>query len=224
MPSRTASAMPPILLAMTGRRWRKASWITSGAFSHQIEGTTTQSTARDQVRRSRRGDRGQDERRADRLPSTEGVELVDEILRLERRAAVEPQLEILDALRNRRCAALRRLGDALPGIEIAEIAEDRAASVRRGRCGAGSAAGRPLATTSIAVGRQAPSHIALLDEPAWRDEEIDLPEKGLEDALAQQELVGGDIGEAAVAAIGHARSQRSRPFVRIINPSWAQMA
>ena len=42
--SATFSAIPPMSLQITGRPCRKASWITSGEFSHQIEGTTTQST------------------------------------------------------------------------------------------------------------------------------------------------------------------------------------
>ena len=41
-PSATFSAMPPMLLQITGRPAAKASWITSGEFSHQIEGTITQ--------------------------------------------------------------------------------------------------------------------------------------------------------------------------------------
>jgi hypothetical protein len=42
-PSFTISAMPPMAEAMTGRRCRNASWITSGAFSHHTDGITTQS-------------------------------------------------------------------------------------------------------------------------------------------------------------------------------------
>jgi hypothetical protein len=39
----TFSLMPPMSLQITGRPWKNASCITSGEFSHQIEGTTTQS-------------------------------------------------------------------------------------------------------------------------------------------------------------------------------------
>ncbi len=31
--------MPPTSLQITGRPWKNASWITSGEFSHQIDGT-----------------------------------------------------------------------------------------------------------------------------------------------------------------------------------------
>ena len=44
-PSRTFSAIPPMPAQMTGLPLTKASWITIGEFSHQIEGTTTQSTS-----------------------------------------------------------------------------------------------------------------------------------------------------------------------------------
>ena len=40
----TFSPMPPMRLQITGRLCMNASWITSGEFSHQREGTTTQST------------------------------------------------------------------------------------------------------------------------------------------------------------------------------------
>ena len=46
MPWRTFSAMPPMSLVMIGRPWKKLSWITTGAFSHQVEGTIVQSTSR----------------------------------------------------------------------------------------------------------------------------------------------------------------------------------
>ena len=52
MSSRTFSAMPPMSLAMIGRPWRNASWITTGEFSHQVEGTIVQSTSRIRVGRS----------------------------------------------------------------------------------------------------------------------------------------------------------------------------
>ena len=45
--------MPPMSLQMTGRPNMKASWITSGEFSHQIDGTMTQSTLRIDAARSR---------------------------------------------------------------------------------------------------------------------------------------------------------------------------
>ena len=56
-PSSTSSAMPPMPEQITGRPAARASWITSGAFSHQIEGTTIQSACRisaDHVGRGRR--------------------------------------------------------------------------------------------------------------------------------------------------------------------------
>lgn len=43
-PCRTSSALLPMSLQITGRRWWKASWIATGVFSHQIDGITTQST------------------------------------------------------------------------------------------------------------------------------------------------------------------------------------
>ena len=52
MSSRTFSAMPPMSLAMIGRPWWNASWITTGAFSHQVEGTMVQSTSRIRFGRS----------------------------------------------------------------------------------------------------------------------------------------------------------------------------
>ena len=57
-PSATSSAMPPMPEQITGRPAARASWMTSGAFSHQVEGTTTQSTAAHQPDDLARGRRG----------------------------------------------------------------------------------------------------------------------------------------------------------------------
>ena len=39
------SAIPPMSLQITGRPWENASWMTTGEFSHQVDGVTTQSTS-----------------------------------------------------------------------------------------------------------------------------------------------------------------------------------
>ena len=46
MSCRTFSAIPPSWLQTTGRPIAKASWITSGEFSHHVDGTTTQAISR----------------------------------------------------------------------------------------------------------------------------------------------------------------------------------
>ena len=46
MPGRTFSAMPPMFEHNIGRRLRMHSWMTTGEFSHQIEGTSAMSAVR----------------------------------------------------------------------------------------------------------------------------------------------------------------------------------
>ncbi len=85
--------MPPILLAISGLRCWNASWMTSGAFSHQIEGITDPVDLGHQPRQflasigPAMGDCGAGF--AERL-----VEGRDEGLALERRAAMDAQLEL----------------------------------------------------------------------------------------------------------------------------------
>lgn len=146
-PSSIISAMPPILLAKTGRPRACASWMTSGGIFPP--------------------DRGYDRaiHRCDEVSNVltpvgpallhgrcrfleQACDLVDETLALEGCAAVNAQLE-LQPLGNELPCRLKQYGHAFPGVEIAEIAEDRRSEPTRRAAAGALRGGSPLGMTLI---------------------------------------------------------------------------
>ena len=199
-PSSTSSAMPPMPEQITGRPAARASWMTSGAFSHQVEGTTTQSTARISPITSRAVVGAEMLRQ--RLGGGElGLEGGAELGLRPAEAAVQRDPQV--GARVLRAAPRRRAGPARPCAA-------RCCRRSRSGCAASAAAGaRALArsatafgTSRMRCGRDPPLDEAVAQEGARRDEERRPPASSAEQVrLAQRVARRALLGEAAAAAV-----------------------
>ena len=187
--------MPPMSLQMTGRRWAKASWITSGAFSHQIDGTTTQSTAAIRrawsrvhtVRDAGFGRGGQ------RL-----LEMLDRRGGLMGRAAVDGE-RVADARAAQARGRLQRDRRALEAVDVSEEAEPVAPPIRRGTCGGARDSRQAIADHLDATRIDAPGDEAIAQKPARRNETVHDAQRASDMQLAKADIGRGAVGQAAAA-------------------------
>ena len=221
-PSATFSAIPPMSLQITGRPKWKASWITSGEFSHQIDGTTTQSMSAiyaaslpcsylpTKVTFSRVASR----RSLTVVLERPGLEV--EVRAVDGRAALGPG----GSLRGRAYSELERGDERIVGLirwtneERHRLEQDLDALVRRqlpeetepvtvlralDRRRSGRRRPSILLDNDL-VGRKSPFDVPLAQVRAWCDEAVHQREMRLDESLAQEEGLRADLRIALVAA------------------------
>ena len=112
-------------------------------------------------------------------------------------------------------SGVQRDRDPLEGVQVAEIGEGVARRSRGQRSMRRRADRRaPVLHDGDQVRIDAPADVAVAQEGAGRQEMVHQPEHRLDVLLAQNELVGGPVGEAAVAGVGRGRAAKGVAYRR----------